>query len=1053
MAICAGSSAAPGLIPTDLRSEYLRNPLGLDVMRPRLSWVLTQADAKDRGQRQTAYQVLVASGRKKLVPGKADLWDSGKVESDQSVHVVYAGKPLRSRMACYWKVRVWDKDGRPSAWSKPAMWTMGLLGPEDWRAKWIAYEANLAGQGTAVTGADWIWFPEGDPKKEAPPGTRYFRKLIRLGSAPKIRSAKLVVTADNSCIVFINGQEAAKTSDWRAIGEFDVTKLLGSGENVIAIAAANEEGAAGLVGKLTVEFGSGQPLVAATDRSWKASNAGAEGWTGTGFDESEWASALELGEAGCEPWGTLGEAITQKTPSPIFRKTFEASKPVNRAYAYICGLGYYELRLNGRKVGDRVLDPGFTHYDKRAPYAAYDVTDFVKPGRNAVGIMLGNGWYNMHARCIWDSAKAPWRNTPRLIFQMHIEYKDGSSDVVVSDGAWKATTGPIAFDCIRNGEKYDARLEKPGWDTADYSDARWRRARVVEGPAGKLVAQMTPPIRVAKVVSPVKITESKPGVFIFDMGQNLAGWGRLTVSGPAGTTVRIRYSERLRDDGLLDERNAALVYSGEFETDAYTLKGKGVEVWEPRFIYHGFRYALIEGFPGRPTADNLKACVVHTDFEQAGAFECSNELLNRIQRNTLWSYLSNFVSIPTDCPHREKNGWTGDAQIAVETGLYNFGSAANYSKWMYDFDDAQRENGELPGIVPTPGTNYGQGPAWDSAYILIPWSLYLFCGDTRVLEQHYEGFKRLLGYMTSRADGHIVSYGLGDWCPPEDSKRNTPEALTSTAYYYIDALTVSKAARVLGRQDDARRYGELAEAIKKAFNDKFLDKSRGAYAGEGQTSMAAAIYQGLVPSEQKDKVMAALLAEVERCQGHLDCGILGAKYVMHVLADNGKADVAYTIATQRTYPSWGWCIEQGATTIWEWWTGDNSQNHIMFGDVSAWFYDALAGINPDPECPGFKRIIIRPHPVGDLEWVRAEHVSMYGPIRSRWARRGGRFELTVEIPANTTAAVYVPAASGGGVTEGGSPADRARGVRFVRIEDGCAVYEVGSGRYQFASGR
>lgn len=902
---------------TDLRCEYLVDPLGIDVLQPRLSWM---AQSRRGGDCQTAYQIVVTSD-------DGELWDTGKVASDQSVLVPYEGLPLKSRMRCRWNVRVWDRDGQPSQWSEPALWTMGLLDPSDWQAQWIAARAEL------------------DPAE-----------II----SPEIR------------------KRDAETES----------------------------------------------------------------------------------------------RISQTVPSPLLRKEFTVNKPVKHATAYICGLGFHDLHINGRIVGDEVLQPDFTHYDKRVVYITRDVTEHLVRGANAVGVELGNGFYNAHTRVVWDFDQAPWRKPPCLLMQLEIEYADGTTEIIASDSTWKTSTGPRVFDGIRNGEVYDARLEKAGWDTAGYSDSDWSSVVLVNGPKGKLEARRTRPVRVTKTIKAVGITEPNPGVFVIDFGQNLAGWARLKVSGPAGTAIAIRYDERLTDEGLIDERNAIFVYSGKFQTDTYICKGESVETWEPRFVYHGFRYAQLErseasphpepvegcGAGGaavewRPALDTLTVCVVGTDFESRGSFECSNDLFSAIQRCTRWSYLSNFVGIPTDCPHREKNGWTGDAHLACETGLYNFGSETSYTKWMDDFEDVQHEDGLLPGIVPTDTSGYGwgNGPAWDSAFLLIPYYMWLYSGDSRLLTAHYDRFKLYLECVAAHSVDHIVEWGLGDWCPPEGGAEGfkTPFALTSTAYYFVDTLIVAQVAAMLERTDEAIYYAELAEAIRKAFIARFYDPETGTFEGEEQTGMAAAIYQGLVYGDDKAKVLDALVADVEARDGHLWCGILGTKYILHALTDNGRVDLAYRIANQRTFPSWGYWLEQGATTLWEDWNGENSLNHIMFGDIGAWFFQTLAGINPDPAYPGFKHIVIRPQPVGDLTWARAEHVSPYGPIKSAWKLDGGRFTLDIEIPTNATATVHIPADLPQSITESGVRASESDGVEFAGRQDGCLVYRVGSGRYSF----
>lgn len=1034
----------------NLTCEYLHNPVGMDIRDPRLSWML-QSD--HRGEKQTSYQVLVASTKQNLTPGKAELWDSGRLGSDQNVHVVYRGKPLKSDTTYWWKVRIWDKDSRPSDWSEPAFWSMGLTQRSDWKARWIGRRAEPASQFGSPGDARWIWFPETIPANGASVITRYFRKLFEVNQAHKVRNAWLWITADDSCTVFINGQRVVGIRDWWVPSLVDVTKLIVPGKNVLAVAATNDNRSpAGLICRLVIGLDSGDMVTAESDKTWLTSDMVTRDWQSVSFRSPTWKYAKELGQDGCQPWGRISTQTVGGEPSPLFRKAFAVVKPVRSAHVYVCGLGYHELHLNGRKVGDHVLEPGFTRYDRRALYVTYDVTKNLRQGMNALGVMLGNGWFNSATRDVWDFDKAPWRNTPRLILQLQIRYIDGSTQAVVSDSTWSTSAGPITFNAIRNGETYDARLEQPGWDTPGYQEHGWQEAVEVEGPTQKLVAQKTLPNRVVKLIKPVTMTEPKPGVFVFNMGQNLAGWCRIKVSGSAGTTVTIRYDERLNSDGSLNQCNGGHIYSGHFQTDTYVLKGKGVEVWEPRFVYHGFQYVEVEGLSKRPCLDSVTACVVCTAFSDAGKFECSNSLLNKIQRNTLWSYKSNFATgYPTDCPHREKNGWTGDAHLAAETGLYNFNPQANYTKWIDDFEDAQHANGDLPGIVPTSSWGYGNGPAWDSALILIPWYVYLYAGDRRILEEHYPSFKRYVDYLTSRASGGIVPYGLGDWCPPVGGpdEHRTPSALTSTAYYYVDVRILAEVARMTGKTEDARIYAALAESVAKSFNDRFYNSSTGVYTGEDQTAMSTALYQGLVKTEEKRRVLETLIRGINANDGHLSTGILGTKYVLHVLSENGRTDLAYAMATKRTFPSWGYWVQQGATTLWEQWNGVGSHNHIMFGDISAWFCEALAGITADPGQPGFEHIIVRPNPINGLKWVKAEHMSMYGLIRSAWEQRNGELALEVTIPANTYATVYLPSLHPARIIESGKPLSTLKTMEPTHVEGNSVLVTVGSGDYRF----
>jgi alpha-L-rhamnosidase len=875
--------ALASLRPMRLTCEY--QPEGVDTPYPRLSWIL---EGEGRARRQTAYQILVATGDDLLAADHADLWDSGRVDSAQAQHIVYAGRPLTSGLRCAWKVRVWDESGQVSAFSPAAHWTMGLLDARDWHGRWIGRTTETAYQ-----------------------------------------------------------------------------------------------------------------------------------------------------------------------PAPYLRHTFALHGRVKRATAYVCGLGYYELHLNGHKVGDHVLDPGYTRYDRRALYVTYDVTHQLQTGENAVGILLGTGWQNVHTRAVWYFDKAPWRAAPKALLELRVEYEDGGAETIVTDGTWKTTAGPILYDSIYGGQTYDARKELAGWDAPGYDDSNWEPARVVEPPLGRLTSQPCPPIRVMAIIKPVSVAEPKPGVFLFDMGQNFAGWAELTVDGPAGAKVTMKYGERLHPDGTLDQSHLAqhLVKTDppqRFQTDEYILKGAGRETWHAQFCYHGFQYVEVTGFPGRPTLESLRGLFIHSDVAPIGEFECSNPDLNRLWQHTRMSYLSNLESIPTDCPHREKNGWTGDAHLAAEFGLLHYDSAGVYAKWINDLGDEQRPTGELPGIVPSSGWGYewGNGPAWDSAFLLIPWYCYIYDGDRRILETHYAGMKRYVDYLTTRAENGIVSIGLGDWVPYETE---TPVSVTSTAYYYRDARIVAETAALLGKTDDARRYAELAERIKQAFNRAFYHADSAAYANGSQTALSCALYQDLVAPENREAVLKSLVAAVERRGGHIDTGILGAKYILHALADNGRTDVAYAIANQKTAPGWLWWQEQGATTLWESWGGTDSRNHIMFGDISAWFVETLAGIRPD--APGFAQIRIQPHLVGDLTSARAQLQTVQGRIVSDWKLDGATGELTlhVEVPANTRATVYVPAADGAECLEGGMPAAQAEGVTAGERTSGYAVYAVGSGSYTFTS--
>jgi alpha-L-rhamnosidase len=500
-----------------------------------------------------------------------------------------------------------------------------------------------------------------------------------------------------------------------------------------------------------------------------------------------------------------------------------------------------------------------------------------------------------------------------------------------------------------------------------------------------------------------------------DVGQNLSGWAAIDIEEARGTEVRLRYAEDVDADGNLDTHQIdVFVKSGAFQTDEYIAKGTSVEHWAPRFVYHGFRYIEIEGLSHPPTADSVRACVVHTDLPTRGAFECSNPLLNQIQQAARWSTLTNYHSIPTDCPHREKNGWTGDASLSAEQVLLNFNPLAAYRKWLHDIQDVQRPSGQIPGIVPTGGWgyNWGSGPAWDSALFLIPWYVYVYDGDDALLRMMYPAMARYFQFAESMLDGGIANFGLGDWCPPTGGPGDhaCPTMVTDTAYVYVMAGVLEKSATMQGLDRDATRYRAAADRIRRAFRQKFVDEAAGQVLGHCQTSTATALYQGLLDPEEVPKFLKTLLNQLADADYHLDTGILGAKYVMHLLTDHGFGEIAYRVASQTTFPSWGHWIQQGATTLWEMWNGDGSHNHHMFSDISAWFYQALAGILPDPDDPGFHHIWLRPQVVSDLAYARAYHDGPYGRIRCAWEKMGDTLRIEVSVPANSHATLIWPEA-------------------------------------------
>jgi alpha-L-rhamnosidase len=798
-------------------------------------------------------------------------------------------------------------------------------------------------------------------------------------------------------------------------------------------------------------------------------------WTMGLLTESDWQNSQWIGsddileDTDNRMWYWYEDVTTGQSPSsellvpppskasPFLRCEFVLSGKVRSAYLFACGLAYAELHLNGRKIGGDVeRDPAYTNFNCRVVYVTHDIGDLVAQGRNVIGAILGTGWYDVHDLAIWHFNTAPWRGRPRLRLLLAIEYQDGRLQFIGSDASWKVATGPISHDGIYTGEIYDARREMPGWDNVGFDDASWQPALIMPAPFGKLVARGCPPVAITETLVPVSISEPKPGEYIVDMGQNFSGHTQLRVRASAGTKITMRYGEVLYKDGTLntspiDEFMAKTNPVQPFQQDTYICKGKEEEVWEQRFSYSGFQYAAVTGFPGKPTPDNFRGRFAHTAFENAGEFACSNDVINKIQHATRWSYLSNAQSIPTDCPQREKNGWTGDAQLASETGLMNFRSASFYTKWLDDLADAQRADGGLPVFVPSGGWGNGNWcgpicPPWDAAYPVILWNLYQYCGDTRLLERHYLRLRRYVDFFSRYEKAGVTpGLGLGDWLP---WKTQTPLDFISTAYLYLDAKIISDIAHILQEASDEQKYRSLAERVKQGFNAHFYKSEEHTYTNGSQTALSTALMFGLVPEGERQAVFAALVADVER-QGHIDTGIIGAKNILHVLSEGGRTDLAYHIVVQQELPGWGYWVNQGATTLWETWQGEASRNHIMFGDVSNWFFRWLAGIGPDPSGPGFQRVLIRPTPVADLSWAKAKYDSIRGTIISDWERSDERFRLNLTIPANVTATVWIPAAMKDRVTENGKAAAETDGVRMVRELDGRKIFSVGSGDFAF----
>jgi alpha-L-rhamnosidase len=707
----------------------------------------------------------------------------------------------------------------------------------------------------------------------------------------------------------------------------------------------------------------------------------------------------------------------------MLRKEFAVAKPVRRAMVYYSGLGLSELWLNGAKVGDHVLSPGLTDYDRHVLYETFDVTARLHTGANAIGLWLGNGRYHSPRFGNRDPDTRTFGD-PKAILELHLEYADGSTAVVPSDATWRGTdSGPIRANNEYDGEDYDARRELPLWSSAGFADGFWQAVSTVDAPAGALVPQAAEPLRVVETRRPVAIHKVARNVYIFDMGQNMVGWARLRVQGAEGTQIVLRFAETLRPDGSLYNENLRSARA----TDIYILKGGEAETWEPRFTYHGFRYVEMTGFPGEPDAGAIEGRVVQDDMPRLADFTSSSDLLNRIHHNMFWGIRSNYRSVPTDCPQRdERQGWLGDRSQVSRSETYMFDVAAFYTKWTRDLVDSQRADGAIPDVAPNYWPFYNDNLTWPGTLLFIPGTLYEQYGDRRPLESAWPAMNRWLDHIRTYAKDNLMPKDTyGDWCvPPEDPHlihsqdpaRITDKTLIGTAYLYKLLTLMSHYARLLDKPAEAGAFDREASQVAAAFQARFFKPASAIYDNGTQTSSILPLAFGLIPAEYRGAAVSTLVDRIAReSDNHVGVGLVGAQWLMRTLSDNGHADLAYTIATQKTYPGWGYMVESGATTIWELWNGNtadpamNSGNHVMqIGDLAVWMYEYLAGIRPDPDAPGFRHILIRPFPAGDLTFVKASHVTPYGAVVSSWKREGGNFSLEVTVPPNATATVTLP---------------------------------------------
>ena len=1027
----AHSASAPMSIGV-MRCEYAVNPVGIDTRSPRFGWVL---EASGRGRTQSAYQVQAARSVGDLQKGKYLLWDSGKVSSDRSQGVPYEGKALASGESVSWRVRSWDEKDQPTEWSQPAIFTVAKLDAADWQAGWIGRPAlegpplwedfTLAVDFETDSGGGIIFRArnEGnyycwDLNFSSPGGPQLEPKIVRDGRETALPPVKLeresagggrhrleIEVRGPRILTRIDGRQVDERSDEAIKAGTIGFRAMGSGK--LAVHAVQVTGKDGK-GLLKEDFE-------------KTTKAFPRGLVQQGV--------LEVKDAGHCPSLLLHRPALPEDSVRLRKEFVLPDKPVRRATVSVCGLGFYELYLNGEKADSRVLAPANTPYEKRILFDTMEVGESLRPGANALGLWLAPGYAEDYSKFGWR-----WTKNQQAILQLDIEFEDGTRQSVVSDGSWRLGASPLTFAHLYHGEEFDARLETPGWASPGFDAGAWRPVTVLSPPAFPLAPNPAPPIRVMREIRPVAMTEPRPGVFVFDMGQNFAGWVRVGARGPAGTRLVLRHAELVGQDGMLD----AATNKNARNTDVWILAGIGRESYEPRFTYHGFRYVEITGFPGRPSLEDVTGCVVHADLPETGSFTSSDKDLNRLWNNARWSMGSNYMSIITDCCMRDERT-PCLAQPSESAGLRNFWMHGYFRKFLGDVRDGE--------------TN--PNPEWLGDLVGLSWMHYWEYGDRRILEENYADMKRIADFWANQAPERIWVNGFGDWVAPNngtyESFHNDKEVV-NTAFFAYYTRIVGETAALLGHTADAERYAQTAREVGDALQQKLYNAARATYGDGSQTTSILPLALNLVPPEQRDRVVGRLLETIRHKDGEkLDTGNFGTRYLLDVLCDEGQENLGLHMLLQPEYPGFGFQLALGATTLWEQWRFKgwmNSHNHHAFAGVTSSFYSRLAGIRPLE--PGYRRIEIRPFFPTALSFVEASQETVMGTVKVRWERRDGMVQLRISIPANTTARVALPAAKPDGITESGRPLEKAEGVASAGFQNGRAALDIGSGTYEFA---
>jgi len=1092
--IAAQEAVASG--PVELRVDNQKTPLGIDDPAPHFSW---QLHDPARGAMQTAYVVQVASSAGRLETDDADIWTSGRMESSESINIPYAGPALKPSTRYFWRVKLWSASGRLYNASPTTWWETGLMAGRKeeseqesasaWQAQWIGYETP---EESAVRHAPSVWIANPDAKTPAVgngPEQRFdYRTTISL--AKPVKFAALYTTGQDTVAAWINGAQVLSESalppykqlPWKKFVRADVTKQLTAGANTIAIQTlhyvVNPNGMATddappLIATLVVEYGDSSWATFASALAWKTAIHAASDWQQKNFDDSGWKTATEwhpLSPRRSESLGIPWDSDSVKA----LRHGFTVDKPIRSARLYATALGDYEMFLNGKRVGDEVLAPGWTDYRERVVYQTYDVTDQIANGKNVIGALLAPGWYETPLE--WFQQPNNYGLTPpALRAQLRIEHTDGSVEWIATDASWAARVSEILSSELYDGETQDARRKLPGWTAANSSTSGWDQAAMIQPAPVKIVAQDFPPIRVERTLDAKSLIEPKPGVWVYDFDQNFSGVERLRVNGPAGTGVRMRFAEVLNPDGTIYTENLRTAKA----TDHFILNGKGDEEFTPQFTFHGFRYAEVTGLPSAPNKNEVTGLVLHTDAPFTVKLTTGSPMINQLWSNILWGQRSNFVGVPTDCPQRdERLGWMGDAQVFWRAASYNMDLAAFSRKFAADMRGTQVGT-PFYGIF-SPGTvtpNAGWAAAWSDAGVIVPWTSWLQTGDTTIIKQNWAAMTKYLDAIQAENPDYLWShdYGqpFGDWLSPEGK---TDETLLATAYWAYDARLMAQMARATGRSQDARRYAVLFETIRAAFEKKFVrddgfvagaDNSASVFGvinnpnakstgGDTQTGYVLALHMDLVPDNLRAAAAKRLVDKLHANHNLLGTGFLGTPYLLEVLTKAGYSDLAYTLLLNTQYPSWGYMVTHGATTMWERWNGDqmrddpsmNSYNHYAYGAVADWIYRYAAGIDATPDDAGFHTIVLHPVFNAKLGHLSFDYDSAYGPIHSDWKVEGDTAAWHVTIPANATGWLPLSASEAARYKLNGAPLNGNPAVKAT-VRNGQTGFELAPGRYIF----